>query len=690
MNVKENEGEYHKIPFLNSKIKITIATAVLYIIIAKASGFSFVPEINIAPFFPAVGFSIAALIILGRKAIFGVLLGSFIFSLWAFQPYLRGAATFEELVKPLSFCIFRPFIIGLNAIIVSRLTLLWCKTKYPFDRGINVLYFTFACLIGGFISVSLGIVSLAVTPYVNMNNFIAIWSNLFRSNILGAILFTPFVLSWLYKKQQITKWTPSKKIEAIVLTLLTTATSIFVFTGNVQNESIIFFFLIWAAYRFDLKAITFVALLVTIISLYCTSLYSDEPISNQWIHSYFMLQLFLFVNLVSIMFLYSTLEEKRNKANKLGESEYKLNVEKNILEATIQSPNGISIFTLDTNYNYINFNSTHKDNVRNLYGFEIETGDNLFEYIKDPKAQKDTIKIYQSVLNGNIHIEEDKEKNHLGDYWNNFISPIMDKNNSIIGISTISINATKQKLNEIELEKNNRILNGRIKEITCLQNIFEINSNNALSITDIIASCVKIIPEAFQFPETTNCRIIIPEHEYTAKDKKTYWNVRKNIILNKEEYGTLEIGCCKEKECVDNYLPEEMDLLGAIANILSKSFENHLAEENLKISEEKFRSFFENIMDVYFMSTLEGDLYEVSPSIYDYLGYTRTEMLSINMGDLYVNPGDRKKLKQELLANGEVKDYEIELMKKNGQVSSFAMTAKIVSKEKDNISQFEG
>ncbi|CAD0009886.1 PAS domain S-box protein [Flavobacterium chungangense] len=690
MNVKENEGEYHKLPFLNSKIKITITTAILYIIIAKASGFSFVPEINIAPFFPAVGFSIAALIILGRKAIFGVLLGSFIFSLWAFQPYLRGTATFEELVKPLSFCVLRPLIIGLNAIVVSRLTQLWCKTKYPFDKGINVLYFTFACLIGGFISVSLGIVSLAVTPYVNMNNFMAIWSNLFRSNILGAILFTPFVLSWLYKKEQTTKWTLSKKIEAIVLTLLTIATSIFVFTGNVQNESIIFFFLMWAAYRFDLKAITFVALIVTIISLYCTSVYSDEPVNNYWIHSYFMLQLFLFVNLVSIMFLYGTLEEKRNKTNKLGESEYKLNIEKNILEATIQSPNGISIFTLDTNFNYINFNSIHKDNVRNLYGFEIETGGNLFEYIKDPKVQKDAMKIYQSVLNGNIHIEEDKEENHLGDYWNNFISPIMDKNSTIIGISTISINATKQKLNEIELEKNNRILNGRIKEITCLQNIFEINSNNALSITDIIASCVKIIPEAFQFPETTNCRIIIPEHEYTAKDKKTYWNVRKNIILNKEEYGTLEIGCCKEKECVDSYLPEEMDLLGAIANILSKSFENHFAEENLKISEEKFRSFFENIMDVYFMSTLEGDLYEVSPSIYDYLGYTRTEMLSINMGDLYVYPGDRKKLKQELLANGEVKDYEIELMKKNGQVSSFAMTAKIISKGKEKISHFEG
>ena len=690
MNVQVNAGEYHKLSFLNSKIKATIVIAILYIIIAKTSGFAFIPETNIAPFFPAVGLGIAALIIFGRNALLGVLLGSFLFSLWLFESYFRNAATFEELLKPLTFCVLRPLVIGLNAIIVSHLTQLWCKSKYPFEKGANVLYFTLACLIGSFVSISLGVIALTATPYVNMNNFITIWTNLFRSNVLGAILFTPFVLSWLYKKKEEENWPLSKKIEAIILTILAIATSIFVFTTNMRNESIIFFLLIWAAYRFNLKAITLVALLVTIISLYCTSRYLDGSVNNQGVYSFFMLQLFLFVNLVSIIFLHGILEEKRNKANKLGESEYKLNIEKNILEATIQSPNGISIFTLDTNFNYINYNSTHKDNMRDLYGSEIEMGGNLFEYIGDPIAQKQARKIYQSVLNGNIHIEEDKEANHLGNYWNNFISPIMDKDRTITGISTISINVTKQKLNEIELEKNNCILNERIKEITCLQNIFEINSNNALSMTDVIASCVKIIPDAFQFPETTNCRIIVPGQEYIAKDKNTNWYLHKKITLNGEEYGKLEIGCCKEEEDATTYLPEEIHLLGAIANILSKSFENHFAEENLKISEEKFRSFFENVMDVYFMSSLEGDLFEVSPSIFDYLGYTRQEMLSINMGDLYVNPGDRKKLKQELITNGEIKDYEIQLIKKNGQVSSFAMTAKLISNEKESVSHFEG
>ncbi|WP_163397263.1 PAS domain S-box protein [Flavobacterium fluviatile] len=689
MSVQANEAGYYKIPFLNSKITITIVTAVIYVIIAATSGLVFIPQTDIAPFFPAVGFSIAAIIVFRRKAIPGVLLGSFVFSFWFFEPYVRNAKTFEDVVKFLSISFFRSLVICLNAAIVSYSIQLWCKSKYPFKKGTNVLYFTLSCLTGSFLSTSCGVILLVATPYVSMTNFIMIWSNLFISNVLGAVLFTPFVLSWLYKSNESARWKWNKITEAIILTLLTVIASVFIFTTNAHNESVIFFFLVWAAYRFNLKTITFIALLVTIISLYYTSAFLDSSGNNQT-YTYSMLQLFLFVNLVSIIFLHGILEEKRSKTDKLSESEYKLNVEKNILEATIQSPNGISIFTLDTNLNYINFNSTHENNMMELYGHQIKIGGNLFEYITDPEAQQNAEKIYKHVLNGNIHTVEDQQENHLGNYWNSFISPIKDRNNIIIGISTISINTTRQKLNEAELEKNNCFLNERIKEITCLQNIFEITSNNTFSMSDMIAACVKTIPDAFQFPETTNCRIIVQGEEYIAKDQKTNWYIRKKLTLNKEEYGILEIGSFLEKHHSDSCLPEEDHLLGSIVNILSKSFENHVAEENLKISEEKFRSFFENVMDIYFMSNMKGQLFEVSPSIFDYLGYTRQEMLSINMGDLYVNQNDRKKLMEALIVNGEVKDYEIELIKKNGQTSFFAMTAKLISNEKENISHFEG
>lgn len=45
---------------------------------------------------------------------------------------------------------------------------------------------------------------------------------------------------------------------------------------------------------------------------------------------------------------------------------------------------------------------------------------------------------------------------------------------------------------------------------------------------------------------------------------------------------------------------------------------------------------------------------------------------------------------QELIEKGEVKDYEIELMKKNGQISFFVMIVKLIFNEKENVLYFEG
>ena len=39
------------------------------------------------------------------------------------------------------------------------------------------------------------------------------------------------------------------------------------------------------------------------------------------------------------------------------------------------------------------------------------------------------------------------------------------------------------------------------------------------------------------------------------------------------------------------------------------------AEEELKKSEEKYRSIFENVQDIYFETSMEGTILEISPSV---------------------------------------------------------------------------
>ena len=247
---KDKMGEnvnigYTKIPkFLNSTAKIVAITAILYFLIAKLSLFVFVTEINILPFFPAIGFAIAMTLIYGRKAILGVAIGCLVFSIALYKSDFQNATTFEEFIKPLALCIIRPIIACLNTFLVSYFTQMWCKSKYPFNTEKNVILFAFASLLGTFISVSIGFIPLAMTPYISLDNCILIWSNMLRGNALGIILFTPFVLSWLYNTKEFTEWTTAKKTEAFLLILSTLSLTLYTFESHANNESILFFLLI--------------------------------------------------------------------------------------------------------------------------------------------------------------------------------------------------------------------------------------------------------------------------------------------------------------------------------------------------------------------------------------------------------------------------------------------------------------
>jgi len=91
-------------------------------------------------------------------------------------------------------------------------------------------------------------------------------------------------------------------------------------------------------------------------------------------------------------------------------------------------------------------------------------------------------------------------------------------------------------------------------------------------------------------------------------------------------------------------------------------------EEALQRSEEKYRKVFENIQDVFYHIDVHGIVTEVSPSIEQYLGYTREEVIGRPVVQLYYNPADRQRLLKDLEERGKVMDYEIRMRTKDGRL----------------------
>lgn len=104
------------------------------------------------------------------------------------------------------------------------------------------------------------------------------------------------------------------------------------------------------------------------------------------------------------------------------------------------------------------------------------------------------------------------------------------------------------------------------------------------------------------------------------------------------------------------------------------------AEQLLRDSEEKFRSLFQESQDGVFLSTPEGKVIDVNPAGVKLFGYlSPEELLSVDIvRDLYANPSDRVKFKDLLERQGTVKDFELEIKRKDGERRHVLESASVV------------
>ena len=120
--------------------------------------------------------------------------------------------------------------------------------------------------------------------------------------------------------------------------------------------------------------------------------------------------------------------------------------------------------------------------------------------------------------------------------------------------------------------------------------------------------------------------------------------------------------------------------------------ERKRAEEALRQSEEKYRAVFEESKDAIFISTPGGKYLDINPAGVEMLGYSsREELLSIDIGqEIYVNPEDREKFLNFLNEKGFVRDYEIEMKRKDGTKLTVLSTATAVRNEMGQIIAYRG
>lgn len=128
----------------------------------------------------------------------------------------------------------------------------------------------------------------------------------------------------------------------------------------------------------------------------------------------------------------------------------------------------------------------------------------------------------------------------------------------------------------------------------------------------------------------------------------------------------------------------------ALEGILIDITERKEAEEALVKSEEKYRTIFENVQDVFYQVSISGDFRNISPSVETFTGYTMDEATKNPIENLYARPEDRQIALEKLLREGQVADYEVNLKTKDGTIKHASLNAKLGYDSKGNPAYIDG
>ena len=133
---------------------------------------------------------------------------------------------------------------------------------------------------------------------------------------------------------------------------------------------------------------------------------------------------------------------------------------------------------------------------------------------------------------------------------------------------------------------------------------------------------------------------------------------------------------------------EVVEVLGEMSAKIIKQM------SELQAAEEKYRSIFENAVEGIFQSTVDGRFISVNPALAHIYGYDSPEEVVTNLTDirtqLWIDPNRRKELIRLLDENGVVKEFEVEIYRKDKSIAVTSVNARKVHDAKGDMVYLEG
>ncbi|MFI4886899.1 MAG: diguanylate cyclase, partial [Steroidobacterales bacterium] len=136
----------------------------------------------------------------------------------------------------------------------------------------------------------------------------------------------------------------------------------------------------------------------------------------------------------------------------------------------------------------------------------------------------------------------------------------------------------------------------------------------------------------------------------------------------------------------------ELRIIDHAAQLAGLAIARRLAEEALRASEAEYRGLFETIIEGVYQSGRDGRLRSVNPAFVAILGYGSAEELYAlpSVATLYWNPADRAEFIRRVESEGEIRNAEFLMRRRDGEQVVILENARAVRDAAHRITHYEG
>lgn len=286
---------------------------------------------NTPPTWPPSGIAFALILLLGRQAWPGITIGSLVASL---MSHWNDASLPTHAI--ISISSFTAAAHTLEALMGNWLVKKWIRDDFPFVTSRGTFQFLFVAVLMCLTSAVIGTFVLYTSKVILTENILKVSLSWFVGNVVGVLLFTPFILSLVRRNHF--KFSSEKALE-VSLFLIGTLGIVFLlqveyFSTTIQRALpfLILPFFLWLAFRFELIIATAGVLLVSLLAIYFTVDNQGPFVLAEPYYSMLLLQIFIAVMSISTLVLSATVKERTDAQRTL--LEFNENLEAKVLERT--------------------------------------------------------------------------------------------------------------------------------------------------------------------------------------------------------------------------------------------------------------------------------------------------------------------------------------------------------------------